>query len=102
MSSVSIIIPALNEETSLGRTLRQLTLLSPAPKEIIVVDGGSKDKTVKIAKLSFESFSPNIKTKILSSYPGRSVQMNYGAKEAVGDILCFLHADTTVPDDVIN
>ena len=102
MSSVSIIIPALNEETSLGRTLCQLTLLSPAPKEIIVVDGGSKDETVKIARLSFEYFAPKIKTKILSYYPGRSVQMNYGAKEATGDILCFLHADTTVPDDVIN
>ncbi|MEL7246181.1 MAG: glycosyltransferase, partial [Cyanobacteria bacterium J06573_2] len=50
MCSVSIIIPALNEESSLGKTLRQLTLLSPAPKEIIVVDGGSEDKTVIIAK----------------------------------------------------
>ncbi|MDY6901662.1 MAG: glycosyltransferase, partial [Cyanobacteriota bacterium] len=98
MPSVSIIIPTLNEETSLGRTLRQLTLLSPAPEEIIVVDGGSKDETVLIAKSSFESFPSKIKTKILNCYPGRSVQMNYGAKAATGDILCFLHADTTVPD----
>ncbi|MEL6163649.1 MAG: glycosyltransferase, partial [Cyanobacteria bacterium J06628_3] len=64
MCSVSIIIPALNEESSLGKTLRQLTLLSPAPKEIIVVDGGSEDKTVIRAKSCFESFSSKIKTKI--------------------------------------
>ena len=102
MSSVSIIIPALNEETSLGRTLRQLALLSPLPKEIILVDGGSKDETVIIAKSSYESLSPFVKTIIMQTdYPGRSVQMNYGAKEATGNILCFLHADTTVPDDVI-
>lgn len=102
MSSVSIIIPAFNEETSLERTLRQLALLSPLPKEIIVVDGGSEDKTPIIAKSAFESFSSTVKTQILKSqHRGRSVQMNYGAEKATGDILCFLHADTFVPDDVI-
>ncbi|MBV6626271.1 MAG: TIGR04283 family arsenosugar biosynthesis glycosyltransferase [Rivularia sp. (in: Bacteria)] len=105
MSSVSIIIPSFNEETGLGRTLRQLALLSPPPGEIIVVDGGSEDETLIIAKSAFESFfsaSSRIKTQILQSrHRGRSVQMNYGAKQATGDILCFLHADTTVPDDLI-
>lgn len=102
MSSVSIIIPTLNEETCLYNTLRQLALLSPAPREIIVVDGGSEDETLIIAKSVFESFSPTIKTQVLvSQYRGRSVQMNYGAKSATGDILCFLHADTRVPDDLI-
>ncbi len=101
MSSVSIIIPAFNEETSLGRTLRHLALLSPPPHEIIVVDGGSEDKTVAIAKCALSS-APTIKLKILETQRrGRSVQMNYGAKSATGDILCFLHADTQVPDDLI-
>ncbi len=102
MSSVSIIIPAFNEETSLGRTLRHLALLSPPPHEIIVVDGGSEDKTLAIALGALSSFAPTIKLKILETQRrGRSVQMNYGAKSATGDILCFLHADTQVPDDLI-
>lgn len=102
MSSVSIIIPTFNEETSLSRTLRQLALLSPPPQEIIVVDGGSEDETSIIAKSAFESFPPTVKTQIIESHRrGRSVQMNYGAKQATGDILCFLHADTWVPDDLI-
>ena len=102
MSSVSIIIPTLNEEASLGKTLRQLALLSPLPKEVIVVDGGSEDETLIIAKSVFEYFSSTVKTQIFKyQYRGRSVQMNYGAEKATGDILCFLHADTTVPNDLI-
>ena len=102
MSQVSIVIPTLNEATSLERTLRQLTLLNPPPKEVIVVDGGSEDQTVGIAKQGFESFNQTLCVKVLSSERrGRSIQMNYGASVATGDILCFLHADTCVPDDLI-
>ncbi|MGD1909866.1 MAG: TIGR04283 family arsenosugar biosynthesis glycosyltransferase [Rivularia sp. (in: cyanobacteria)] len=110
MSSVSIVIPTLNEESSLNNTLRQLALLSPPPQEIIVVDGGSKDETVARAlqhgasnsKHTLSSFAPSVRFRVIESHrSGRSVQMNYGAKEATGDILCFLHADTRVPDDLI-
>ncbi|MCC5669424.1 TIGR04283 family arsenosugar biosynthesis glycosyltransferase [Nostoc sp. CHAB 5784] len=102
MSQVSIIIPTLNEATNLGRTLRQLTLLNPLASEVIVVDGGSQDQTVTVAKQIFESFNQTLNVQVLSSQqPGRSLQMNYGASAATGDILCFLHADTWVPDDLI-
>lgn len=50
MPSVSIIIPTLNESSSLGRTLRNLAILDPRPLEVIVVDGGSQDDTVAIAQ----------------------------------------------------
>ncbi len=94
MSPVSIIIPTLNESSCLERTLHQLSILNPPAKEILVVDGGSKDETVAIASKAG--------IKVLScASPGRSLQMNYGAKAATGDILCFLHADTCVPDDLI-
>ncbi|MBW4685028.1 MAG: TIGR04283 family arsenosugar biosynthesis glycosyltransferase [Komarekiella atlantica HA4396-MV6] len=102
MSQVSIVIPTLNEAASLGRTLRLLTLLDPPAKEVIVVDGGSEDETVAIAKQNFESFNHALDIQLLSCQQrGRSVQMNHGASDATGDILCFLHADTWVPDDLI-
>jgi rSAM/selenodomain-associated transferase 2 len=94
MPRVSIIIPTLNESSSLGRTLRHLAVLDPSALEVLVVDGGSDDETVAIAQAAgIQVLSCNRR--------GRSVQMNYGAKVAIGDILCFLHADTWVPDDLI-
>ncbi|WP_009633907.1 TIGR04283 family arsenosugar biosynthesis glycosyltransferase [Synechocystis sp. PCC 7509] len=94
MSRVSIVIPTLNEASCLERTLHQLSILNPPAGEILVVDGGSEDATIAIAN--------KIGIKVLSCQPpGRSLQMNYGAKAATGDILCFLHADTCVPDDLI-
>ncbi len=94
MSRVSIIIPTLNEASCLERTLHQLSILNPPAEEILIVDGGSKDATAAIAD--------KLGIKVLSCQPpGRSFQMNYGAKAATGDILCFLHADTCVPDDLI-
>ncbi|MDF5725062.1 MAG: TIGR04283 family arsenosugar biosynthesis glycosyltransferase [Rhizonema sp. PD37] len=101
MSQVSIVIPTLNEATSLERTLRQLSLLDPPAKEILVVDGASEDETVAIAK-RIQSFNETVEVQILScTRRGRSIQMNYGASAATGDIICFLHADTWVPDDAI-
>jgi rSAM/selenodomain-associated transferase 2 len=94
MSRVSIIIPTLNESGSLARTLKQLTLLNPAPYEVLLVDGGSTDNTIAIAQ--------EFNIKILNSdHPSRAIQLNHGATHAAGDILCFLHADTQIPDDAI-
>ncbi|MGB7895721.1 MAG: glycosyltransferase [Microcoleus sp.] len=94
MARVSIIIPAFNEANCLERTLRQLSILNPPPWEVLVVDGGSQDETVAIA------LSAGIRV-IPSSIAGRSVQMNLGAQVATGEILCFVHADTLVPDDIV-
>ena len=94
MDSVSVIIPTLNEEAFLDRTLRCLSCLNPPPLEVLVIDGGSVDNTVKIA----QSFNIQV---IESSMKGRSVQMNHGASVAKGDILCFVHGDTIVPDDLV-
>lgn len=94
MAHVSIIIPALNESSNLGQTLRQLAVLDPPALEILVVDGGSHDQTVAIA----QSFGVEV---LYCDRPSRSIQMNQGAQAAIGDIFCFLHADTRVPIDLV-
>ncbi|MEL6786669.1 MAG: TIGR04283 family arsenosugar biosynthesis glycosyltransferase [Cyanobacteria bacterium J06607_15] len=93
-SQISIIIPALNEANALTRILHNLALLNPPPHEILLVDGGSQDRTVEIATKA------GIRV-LIAPQPGRSRQMNLGAKAATGKILCFLHADTLVPDDLV-
>ncbi len=81
---ISVIIPTLNDEASLPVTLRQLG--DQPDVELIVVDGGSTDRTVSIA----QQFTPYV----FRSSLGRARQMNAGARHATGDILLFLHADT--------
>jgi len=94
MCRVSIIVPTLNEASCIERTLRQLQLLQPPAWETIVVDGGSEDETASLAQKA------GVRV-LTSGQSGRSVQMNTGAAAAAGEILCFLHADTSVPDDLV-
>jgi len=85
--NLSVIIPVLNEAETIAQTLQYLQ--APAV-EIILVDGGSSDPTVAIAKESGAKV-------ILSPEPGRAIQMNTGAQYATADTLLFLHADTQLP-----
>jgi uncharacterized protein len=85
---ISAIIPALNESDHIEEALEGL--LPGEHVELIVADGGSKDRTRRTAALKG--------ARVLTSRPGRSVQMNTGAAYALGDILLFLHADTLVPE----
>ena len=89
---VSVIVPTYNEEQALPGTLRSL-LMQPGDYEVIVVDGGSDDRTCEIARAE-----PRIR--LLSAPKGRASQMNAGAKEAKGTWLLFLHADTHLPEGV--
>lgn len=86
--NVSVIIPALNEEPVLAETLRRAR--QPGVGEIIVVDGGSEDRTVDVAHEWADL--------VLRSKRGRAVQMNAGARRASGEVLLFLHADTLMPE----
>jgi len=86
---LSVIIPTLNEESHIRQTFRDVGKMSHG--EVIVVDGGSKDSTVQIAK--------DWGARVFSSKPSRGRQMNIGASKASGDILLFLHADTILPND---
>ena len=85
--SISIIVPALDEEDEIAATLRSAR--APGVGEILVVDGGSRDATVAVA-------AP-LADVVLGAQRGRALQMNAGAERARGDILLFLHADTRLP-----
>lgn len=86
---LSIIIPTLNEAASIEPTLTALLGLWVCGVEIIVVDGGSQDETVALAKRHAN--------RVLESEPGRARQMNLGARASRGEQLVFLHADTRLP-----
>jgi rSAM/selenodomain-associated transferase 2 len=99
--SVSIIIPTLNEATTLNQTLRCLNALNPPVREILIVDGGSQDNTIALAETATQWFTQTTLQILTSEQAGRSVQMNRGAEQAIGAVLCFLHADTLVPPDLV-
>ncbi|MTJ48080.1 TIGR04283 family arsenosugar biosynthesis glycosyltransferase [Dolichospermum sp. UHCC 0259] len=84
---ISIIIPTLNEADNIQEAIISSQIGSHI--EIIIVDGGSKDETLSIAK--------SLDVKVMISPPGRANQMNMGAMVASGEILVFLHADTRLP-----
>lgn len=86
-TSLSVIIPTLNEELRLPFLLGRLK--QGNPHEIIVSDGGSRDRTVEIAKQAG--------VRVISTAKGRASQMNLAAAMATGEFLLFLHADTMPP-----
>jgi hypothetical protein len=92
LALISVIIPTLNEEENIAECLASTQ--EPANAERIVVDGGSRDRTIKIALACG--------ARVLTSPAGRARQMNAGAEVARGDLFLFLHADTRLPEGFAN
>ena len=86
--SIAIIIPTYNEEETIVSLMNQLKGIKDRC-EIVFVDGGSTDNTVKLIEES--------KFRLLHSKKGRNNQMNLGALSVEADILFFLHCDSTLP-----
>jgi rSAM/selenodomain-associated transferase 2 len=91
---ISIITPVLNEEEYMKRFLNNIRCLN-GEFEVIIVDGGSSDKTVEEAERSLRAIKKEIK--IIKTIKNRAYQMNKGAEKARGDILLFLHIDCRIP-----
>ncbi|MEC3906817.1 TIGR04283 family arsenosugar biosynthesis glycosyltransferase [Tamlana sp. 2201CG12-4] len=123
-TKISIIIPVLNEEALIGKLLEHLISNTSHENisEIIVVDGGSSDRTTNIVNAftntnkikNIEAFhfinnkstdknplnlTSNCNIVLLETEKGRAKQMNSGAKAANGNLLYFLHADSFPPKD---
>lgn len=91
--NVSVVMPVLNEEVTIGEQLAALGAVKDLG-EVIVVDGGSSDRTLDVVRAHEAA-------RILTSVRGRAAQMNAGARVAAGDVLLFLHADVRLPPDTV-
>lgn len=91
MTSVSIVVPVLNEAPIVGDALRRLRRDFP-DCELIVVDGGSTDGTADLAR-------PH--ARVVGTEAGRARQMNEGARGTSGDVIWFVHADTVIDPDAL-
>ena len=94
MSKLSIIVPVLDEARGIEAALGALRQLRAAGAEVIVVDGGSRDATRRLA-------SP-LADRVIDAPRGRASQMNAGAGASRGELLLFLHADTLLPPDALD
>jgi rSAM/selenodomain-associated transferase 2 len=88
-TKLSIIVPVLDDAEAVRSSASQLLALRSRGAQVVVVDGGSKDNTLAVARTCADL--------VISAGRGRAMQMNAGAKHALGDTLLFLHADTRLP-----
>ncbi len=93
-TDVAIVILTLNEATTIGRLARLLSVMDPAPTEVVVVDGGSGDGTVALARAAG--------LRVIEPGPGwRSTHINCGVAAVGSPLVCVLHADTELPGDAV-
>ena len=93
MKGTCLLIPTLNEEKALPQLMANIARLDPPPAEIVLVDGGSADRTVDLAKEAGWN--------VIVSERGRGVQINTGVAAAQAQTICILHADTVPPVDMV-
>ena len=86
---LSVVVPVLNEAAGIRAALEALAPLRGRGHEVILVDGGSSDRTPELAE--------GLCDRVLRAPRGRAAQMNAGARVATGEVLVFLHADTRLP-----
>ena len=92
---ISVIIPTYKEAANITRVVEDLRRYDPnCAVEVLVVDANSPDGTAEVAR--------QVEATVLQSpKPGRAAQMNFGAAQASGDILYFVHADVGIHPDYV-
>lgn len=98
LSSISVVMPVYNEELNIGAIVPFILKILRANDELLIVDGESTDQTVSAAMSLIEQHNCGNQVRVLSARKGRANQMNQGARQAKGDLLVFLHADTLITE----
>ena len=86
---ISIVIPSFNQGHFIGHTLQSITEQNYPNLEMIIVDGGSSDETLKV----IESFSDHVKWWVSEPDKGQANAINKGMAHVTGDILAWLNSD---------
>jgi len=94
---ISIIVPAFNEEKTIGATIRSLIEADYPNKEIIVVDDGSTDRTLNIA-LNYAKYGVRVYHK---ENGGKASAVNYGLRFSKGEIIIVIDADSIIGRDTL-
>jgi dolichyl-phosphate beta-glucosyltransferase len=100
---LTIIIPAYNEELRLPPTLEKIAAYVHAANhttEVIVVDDGSKDKTISVAE-SFKGMIPSLRVVSNGQNRGKGYSVRHGMQEARGEVVLFTDADLSAPIDEV-
>lgn len=95
---ISLIVPAFNEEVTIKKSIQSLIDLDYPNYEVIVVDDGSSDKTLEIAR-EFESFQVKV---IHQQNQGKANALNNGIRNSNGEIVVTVDADTQLRKDSLN
>lgn len=93
-------MPVLNEAHGLEAAVRALD--GSGLQEIVIVDGGSRDATLAIARRLAMTADRAVPVRVAQCVAGRALQMNRGAAGARADVLLFLHADTVLPPGAVD
>jgi len=93
VSDTCLLVPTLNEEAALPALIANVGRLDPPPAEVLVVDGGSGDRTVQLVR--------EAGWRVIETERGRGRQINAGVAVATAHNVCVLHADTVPPPDLV-